>query len=65
MFAKKISKRKQLSNWNAEILDEGQKKYAAFDAVACIEIYEKLQELKKTHNYSLERYITTKTEKDK
>ncbi len=65
LFAKKISKRKQLSNWNAEILDEGQKKYAALDAVACIEIYEKLQELKNTHNYSLERYITTKTEKDK
>ena len=54
LFGKKISKRKQLSNWSLDILDEGQKKYAALDAVACIRIYKKIIQLKQTNDYILE-----------
>ena len=54
LFGKKISKRKQLSNWSLDILDEGQKKYAALDAVACIRIYKKITQLKQTNDFILE-----------
>jgi ribonuclease D len=42
LFHKKISKSQQLSNWEAEILSDAQKKYAALDAWACLRIYEEL-----------------------
>ena len=42
LFGKKISKSKQLSNWEAKILDRSQQIYAATDAWACREIYLKL-----------------------
>ena len=44
----KISKSQQLSNWEADILTDGQKTYAATDAWACIMIHEKIQRLAKT-----------------
>ena len=53
LFGLKISKNKQLSNWNTQILDEKQKKYAALDAFACIHIYDKVMELINSHNYIL------------
>lgn len=53
LFGKKISKTKQLSNWNAEILDEGQRRYAALDAVACLRIYDKIRSLEQTHDFQL------------
>ena len=54
LFGMKISKTKQLSNWNTEVLDDRQKKYAALDAYACIRIYEKIIDLQKNNNYILE-----------
>jgi ribonuclease D len=42
LFQKKISKSQRLTNWEAEVLSEAQKKYAALDAWACLKIYEKL-----------------------
>ncbi len=54
LFHKKISKSKQLSNWNADILDEGQKKYAALDAVACTRIFDKICELKSKGDFIIE-----------
>ena len=51
LFGLKISKNKQLSNWNTLILDEKQKKYAALDAFACIHIYDKVMELIDSHNF--------------
>lgn len=39
LFGKKISKSQRLTNWEAERLSEGQKKYAALDAWACLRIY--------------------------
>lgn len=48
-----ISKRQQLSNWEADILTEPQKLYAATDAWACIQIHEEVKRLKHTRNYLL------------
>ena len=45
LFRQKISKRQQLSNWDADILTDKQKLYAATDAWACINIYNKLNKL--------------------
>jgi len=42
LFRKRISKNQRLSNWEAEVLSDAQKKYAALDAWACLKIYEKL-----------------------
>lgn len=42
MFGQKISKGQRLSNWEADILTEAQQKYAALDAWACLQIYNKL-----------------------
>ena len=44
----KISKSQQLSNWEADILTDGQKTYAATDAWACIMIHEEILRLAKT-----------------
>ncbi len=38
----RISKRQQLSNWNAQTLSEAQKLYAATDAWVCYELYKAL-----------------------
>ena len=45
LFQKKISKKQRLTNWEAEILTDAQKKYAALDAWACLKIYDALQQL--------------------
>lgn len=42
MFGEKISKGQRLSNWEGDILSEAQQKYAALDAWACLQIYNKL-----------------------
>jgi ribonuclease D len=43
VFNQKISKRQQLSNWEAEELTPSQQQYAAIDAWACRDIYYKLR----------------------
>lgn len=43
VFNQKISKRQQLSNWEAEELTPAQQQYAAIDAWACRDIYYKLR----------------------
>lgn len=42
LFGQKISKNQRLTNWEADILTDGQKKYAATDAWACLRIFEAL-----------------------
>lgn len=54
IFGQRISKREQLSNWEADILSEKQKRYAATDAWACILLYEEYQRLRATGDYELE-----------
>ncbi len=42
LFGKRISKRQRLTNWEAPSLTDKQLAYAAFDAVACVDIYTEL-----------------------
>ncbi len=53
IFGSKISKRQQLSNWEADILSDKQRLYAATDAWACIMIYNEIIRLKETKDYKL------------
>ena len=61
LFGQKISKSQRLSNWEAETLSEGQMKYAATDAWACVEIYNCLEEMERTGNYELIKEETPET----
>ncbi len=45
LFGKKISKGQRLTNWEADILTDAQKKYAALDAWACLKIYQAIQQM--------------------
>lgn len=53
LFGQKISKNVRLSNWEADVLSESQKRYAATDAWACIMIYNELMRLESTGDYEL------------
>lgn len=53
VFHKRISKSAQLSNWEADVLTESQKVYAATDAYTCIQLYKELKQLKATNDYEL------------
>lgn len=55
LFHQRISKREQLSNWEADVLNEKQKLYAATDAWACIQLYEEYQRLKASGDFTLEK----------
>lgn len=43
LFKKKIAKGQRLTNWEADVLTEAQKRYAALDAWACLRIYNYLK----------------------
>ena len=45
IFGKKISKSQRLTNWEADVLTDKQKMYAATDAWACLEIYNHLEQI--------------------
>lgn len=45
LFQKKISKGQRLTNWEADILTDSQKRYAALDAWACLQIYKQLNNI--------------------
>lgn len=45
LFDKKISKGQRLTNWEADVLSEAQKKYASLDAWACLTIYNYLNNI--------------------
>ena len=53
LFGQRISKTQQLSNWEADILNDKQKQYAATDAWTCLNIYKEINRLKSSGNYSL------------
>jgi ribonuclease D len=53
IFGQKISKSQRLSNWEADILTEQQKLYAATDAWACVMLYQELLNMK-SNGYDLE-----------
>ena len=52
-FGQRISKRQQLTNWEADVLTDKQKLYAATDAWACIMLYEELMRLEQTCDFTL------------
>ena len=56
LFGQKISKTQRLTNWEADILSDKQKGYAATDAWSCIKIYEELKRLEATGEYKLIRH---------
>ncbi len=53
LFGEKISKRQRLTNWEADVLSDKQKEYAAIDAWACINLYEEIMRLMATGDYEL------------
>lgn len=55
LFHLKISKAQRLTNWAADVLKDAQKMYAATDAWTCINLYEEMCRLLKTHDYTLEK----------
>ena len=60
-FGQRISKREQLTNWEADILSDKQKGYAATDAWSCIMLYEELQRLERTGDYELIKVVDNET----
>ena len=62
LFHKRITKGQQLSNWEADILTESQKLYAATDAWACINIYKEFKRLSETGDYQLIKEETDNNE---
>ena len=53
LFGEKISKRQRLTNWEADVLSDKQKEYAAIDAWACINLYDEIMRLMATGDYEL------------
>lgn len=53
LFGAKISKSQRLTNWEADVLTDRQKAYAATDAWACVRIYKHLEELKRRQDYRI------------
>ena len=53
LFGKKISKAQRLTNWEADVLTDRQKGYAATDAWACVRIYNYLEELKRGQGFQI------------
>lgn len=53
VFHMRISKNAQLSNWEADVLTDSQKIYAATDAVTCLQLYKELKAIKEANNYEL------------
>jgi len=55
LFARRISKTQQLSNWEAPVLSAAQQQYASIDAWAPLRIYNYMEELRKNGNYQVNR----------
>lgn len=53
IFRKRLSKTAQLTNWEADALTDKQCTYAATDAYTCIQLYERMQQLKTSGGFEL------------
>ena len=53
LFHQKISKAQRLTNWEADVLTEPQKRYAATDAWACLRLMEETDRLLTTQAFEL------------
>ena len=52
-FGERISKGQRLTNWEADILSDSQKRYAATDAWACVLLYEEMERLLQTGDFEV------------
>ncbi len=52
-FGERISKGQRLTNWEADILSESQKRYAATDAWACVLLYDEMTRLLQTGDFEV------------
>lgn len=64
VFGEKISKGQQLSNWDADVLNDKQKLYAATDAWACVMLYNEYIRLRDTGDYELVVVETPQVQND-
>ena len=53
VFGERISKREQLTNWERDVLEESQKRYAAIDAWACVRLYKDFKRILEHDDYEL------------
>jgi len=53
VFRMRLAKRAQRSNWEADVLTDAQKVYAATDAYTCLQLYHELKRLRETGQYTL------------
>lgn len=53
VFGERISKREQLTNWERDVLEESQKRYAAIDAWACVRLYVEFKRMMERDDYQL------------
>jgi ribonuclease D len=53
VFGERISKREQLTNWERDVLEESQKRYAAIDAWACVRLYCEFKRMSERNDYEL------------
>ena len=60
-FGQKISKNQRLTNWEADTLTEAQKRYAATDAWACLQLFDEVGRLLATRDYQLINNIEAPT----
>ena len=52
-FGERISKGQRLTNWEADILSESQKRYAATDAWACVLLYDEMERPLQTGDFEV------------
>lgn len=57
LFGRKISKTQRLSNWEADVLSDAQKRYAATDAWVCLRLYDEINRLMTTKEYELIKVV--------
>ena len=53
VFGERISKREQLTNWERDVLEDSQKRYAAIDAWACVRLYCEFKRMLEHDDYKL------------
>jgi len=63
-FGQRISKRMQLSNWDAQVLNDKQKLYAATDAWACVMLWNEMNRLRQNGDFETINTSITPDETD-
>ena len=64
VFGERISKREQLTNWERDVLEDSQKRYAAIDAWACVRLYIEFKRMLEHDDYELVIVPEVITKKD-